>query len=390
VDESEILPVAFFEVAGGNIYAVDGVGTRASLPYSRDATQPEIYYLETFLNLGRTGLTNLGRDATITRIDFSSGLELNLYQLKVPGGRGIIKARQGWAGQYFYVLTDTADRGVMLDRFDMLSYGDTVALGPFNDQGPGLENPVSFDLASGGHQVYVLYDSGKMVAHNLFDDGGPEGLVADFGAGAADLHVMPDNRVFAGTRDGLFLFSPGGAPELVTDPGALTLVRVRDLSVADVFMVTDDQKAFRDILALKRDYFYLQSPEPVTDIVPVDYSWVKNTRPLIQPSVSSPPYFTLAPNPYFLFFTDPEGDSATVTAVMESDTVSGAYFAGTLNNDTVITFGDVPPGNGLNASFYGGDTPGRLTIRIEAVSADGQVSRREERITIEDLLPPLP
>ncbi|HUT54943.1 MAG TPA: hypothetical protein VM658_16250 [bacterium] len=386
-DQSEDKPIDFLETSGGGIYLVDGYGTRSPLPYTYTGdTLGHPYYIDGLLMLNNLGLFELSRDGRIIAIDFTSRMGKTLHQLQVPGGRGIIKARLGWAGNRLYVLTDTDQRGVMLEEFDVFG-GDTVIAGPFDDLGAGLEDPVSFDLANGGSQIYLLYASGRLMAHSLYTYQEPEGLVADFGPGAKDVQALPDGRIYVGGDKGVFRMAPGQAPELLTNPGPVKLVRVKRPDAEDVFAATTDESVYRYLPRLDLNYLYLTNPDQVTGLTSVDDPWVQNTKPLIEDPWSVPPYYTFFTNPYFLYFQDPEGNLADVTAVIYSDTVQGAFFVGTLSDDTVITFPGVPAGNGLNAKFFGGYTPGQMTIHIEAASADGQLSVRDLRLTVESFVP---
>jgi hypothetical protein len=270
--------------------------------------------------------------------------------------------------------------------------GDTVIAGPFDNLGPGLENPVSFDLANGGSQIYLLYASGKLVAHSLYTYQEPEGQVADFGPIARDAQVLPDGVIYAGADEGIFRMEPGQAPQLLTDPGPVKLLRVKSPDVRDVFAVTTDDKVCRYIEHLDLNFPYLANPGDVTGLTSLDDPWIKNTKPLINDPIGAPVYYTLAYNVYYLYFSDPEGDLADVTAVIYSNTVQGAFFTQTLSGgtafppsgDTVITFPDSGPEDGHTASFWGGNNAGQMTIHVEADSADGQVSVRDFRINIED------
>ena len=107
-DSTESRPLAFYEVAGGKIYKVDEFGGRSPIYYTRLPQTEEYGYLNIFLDPNYEKVITLTADGYITKIDLNDRIErpgfineeVEPKALSVPGGSGIIKARQGWAGRF--------------------------------------------------------------------------------------------------------------------------------------------------------------------------------------------------------------------------------------------------------------------------------------------------
>jgi hypothetical protein len=401
-DQSESMPMRYWMTSGGEIFSVDGFGTANALDFNSmvlDADTSgmmleEIVRKEMFLDTSLEVMYLLTADNKITRINLIPGSTLNeilVYQFgdTVSMGstvvsnfvdNGILDARFGYSGQRLYVLGETSGRGVVLDELDFFGFFQKQIAGPLQDLGPGMDKPAAFDIAVGGTQAWVLYESGKLMAFNLFDVQEQEGEIAEFGPGAKDVQILKNNTVFVAGANGLYRFFPSitnALPQLITDVGPLKICRADSQRAKEVWAISTSDEIYLIQAETGLVSMNVQPPFPVSSVLPKNQYWVKNTKPFIEE-----PYFivgiqrgntgfTLIDNPnYNTYYTDIEGETAKITATFV-DAPAGVVF--TDSGDTVVSY-DFPPGINTPLSFCGGYTPGQVDIRIEAESENGLVS----------------
>ena len=414
-DQSESMPMRYWMTSGENVFSVDGFGTVNELDFTSVVLNANtlgvsetIKRKEIFFDFSLDSLYFLTEDNALTRI-FSavSGntlAETLVYQFgdtvsmgsTVVGGftkNGIYDARYGYAGQRIYLLGETNGRGIVLDELNLIGLDYNQIAGPLQDLGPGLEKPAAFDIAVGGNQVWVLYESGKLVAINLFDTQDEEGEIADFGPGAKDIHILKNGAVFVVNSIGLYKFVPGlagGVPELIADVGPLKICRADNQDAKEVWVVSVSDEVYRINVQTGLVTMNVNSPFSVSSILPKGQYWVKNTKPIIEKpyfisgGVGSDTGLTLIENlDYNTFYTDIDGEQANIKATFV-EAPPGVVF--TQTGDTVASF-DFPPGINTPLSFCGGYGPGQAKVKIEAVSDDGQISTTLTTIYLVDPVP---
>jgi len=382
-DEDETLPDTVIIVEGETVYAVDQWGSRRALEYLKLPEVEKGDYICTAISRGLQSLITVTAKQYVTRIDFSLKAEQPLLRLDMPDLKEIRQARLGWAGQRLYILLEKGITGWLVVEADTLAGNMRFMTPPLNDLGPGLENPVSFDLAAGGHQAWVLYESGKVAAFNMYMDDLAEGVVAEFPPGASDLKVTEEGELYAAGTFGIVKTSGAGVMESIIDLPALKLMEIRDPDKHFIWALDRMDALLLVHVSSGEAFTVLKNPETATDLTSIDYHWIKNTRPVLaDAAIQPPPYYALTTVAYLIELLDPDGDLADVTAVLEPDAASQDMFF-IQSGNTAIQFNGQGNHATLNMSFFAGDEPGGATIRMEALSADGRVTRREDRITVE-------
>jgi hypothetical protein len=392
-EEFEDGQLSFFVVLSNGIYAVDSFGAQTKFDFIRDAQVENAPFLDAFAD--KTFLHFLTLSAaelpSLTQIRME-GEELWLYSLLAPTRKGILKARLGWAGRRLYLLTDTGEGGVRIEHVIWPAVGDSNAfptegewlLTPALDNlGPGLEDPVSFDLKTGGNQAYVLYESGKVVTYNLYIKE-PAGLVAEFPAGARDIHVMMDGAIFVCGDKGLFAWVPGAEPFQITDLGPISLCRVEDQTTDRILVGLQTGELYEVWREKEATKFFLQVQEPARALIPLGETWVKPTQPLPGWINTTGVYLTGISNSYELHVLHPDALFADVSLTLTSSPDHGAYFTfqGFYYGEWIDCYGQrtcsFPPTqeqDWIPVYFYGGTAPAQVTVTLEALADNGQSSR---------------
>ena len=379
------LETALLEVSGDSIFSIDYWGSRERIEYTSVGMNPNRSYVAMLMARDYNTFYLVTRQGNISRIQLDNPTESPIMTINFVGAGEVLDSRLGWAGRRLYAMMPLSS-GVKVVQIDMQSLqGDSTLTQPLDNQGPGRINPVAFDLADGGHQAWVLYESGAIYAYRLYGEDSQEGVVGQSAPGARHLHITSGETVVVGGDSGIFLVEDGLPANKISDLPNVVRVKVKSPDFDTIWAATNDGSIYWVDTYTGEYSLLLQNPEEVQALVPIDFHWIKNTRPFIKKpdtNIGFPPWIAGFPNPYFPYFEDPEGDGAEVTAILNADSVQNMYFI--QNGDTVISNPSMAPQErGLNASFYGGDQPGTAKIRIRAVSVDGSVSERVEELVIQ-------
>ena len=384
-DEHEAGVIDMIVLAGNRFFSIDRFGTQSAITFKaftadiEDADPP--VYIDFCLLRGGGNFHAITSDFTITLVDPELGGEVNLFRTVIPGGEGLYESRLGYAGRRIYLLSDTEFYGKALSYVDFVDFSEDVVIERMEDMGPGYERPVSFDLTGGGHQAWVLFESGKLHAFNLYYEDEPEREVVDLGPGFSDVNIGLSGKVYVAGGPGLFRLSPGGALTAMGDVTDIAAFRLGDTSETGVYLANSSNQIKGVLIENGFSKDFSTMAEEVLAIESFSEPWVKNTKPIIEEPVTAASYPTGVVVPYFIFFDDPDGEKADITVTIETDPGQGAYFVESGN--AVVTISEAVAGNGNNATFYSGDTAGTIDIAIEALSTDGQLSTRRDSIAIQ-------
>lgn len=386
-EEHEDRRLAFYEVAGNQLFTVDQSGTRTPLEFL-SLTPTTGLYLDAVLGPDLNSLFTVTSDYKLTGIDLGRKAEALVMILHPPEVDHYISCRLGWAGNRLYLMLDTVYQGTVILEANILAQRDSVLAARLAPPAAGLGPAVSFDLAAGGNQVWVAYQSGAVRSYNLYLADNVEGRVAKLQKTVSDFQSESDGSVFLTAADGIYaLNSLGQVNHLVTMDG-LSLTAFRDLSRQEIYAVRNQRELWKIALSIGSSSLLFQDPSPVQRVISPESAWLKNTRPMIQKPIGVPPYKILQPNLFFyFFFLDPEGEPADVTVSLIADPAQNMEFfiidGATVLKGHTVQKTDVSPETNIDLSFYGGTQPGPVTFQIEVVSSDGQVSRSEYVIQTE-------